>query len=230
MNSNIQIIFSCIAGLFLAQQLSSKAQDTSQEKRGFIRLMNAVSVGTGNLDFLVDGSAVNEDGYKLGNVTGGIGLLPGTYRITFKREGTKEGTTNVKVSVDDTTILIPFAEEVPASDDEPAHWAIRILRLKQHETEDDRVASFVSVSRKPEIAISVRQTDLKWHTVTVERLKITRVPIIQNKGYMPVKAGDMDLGSISVAPAGNHVSLLYDDENGNLKSRAFQDYKYLSAD
>jgi hypothetical protein len=38
------------------------------------------------------------------------------------------------------------------------------------------------------------------------------------------------LSAISVAPAGNFVAVLYDDENGSLRSKNFQDYKYLSPD
>jgi hypothetical protein len=218
------------AGLLLALGIPGSAQEANREKYGFVRMLNAVSIGTGNLKFLIDGAEVNEDGYKLGSVTGGIALKPATCRISFRKEGVKEGVTSVNVAVDDTTILIPFAEEVPATKDEPAHWIIRILRLKQHEAEDGRIASFVSVSRQPEIKIQLRQSDLKWETVAVKRMSIARVPIKQSKGYMPVKAGELELAAISVGAAGNYVSVLYDDEKGNLKSKTFQDYKYLSAD
>ena len=228
MTFNAPLIAICLAVFPLAWPC--RAQDSGREKYGFVRLLNAVSVGSGNLKFLIDGEAVNEDGYRLGGVTGGIALKPGSYRLTFRKEGVQEGTTNVRVAADDTTIMIPFAEEVPATDEKPAHWAIRILRLKQHDVEDKRVASFVSVSRQPEITIELRQSDRKWDTVMVKRLGIARVPIMQSKGYMPVKCGDLELSAISVGGEGNYVSVLYDDENGNLKSRTFQDYKYLSAD
>jgi hypothetical protein len=230
MTSKLRLIAVCLAGLWLAHQSPATAQDKSREKYGFVRLLNAVSAGTGNLTFLIDGAAVNETGYKLGGVTGGIALKPAGYRVAFRKEGVKEGETSIRVAADDTTILIPFAEQVPATDDEPAHWAIRILRLKQHAVEDARVASFVSVSRQPEITIEVRQSDRKWEAVMIKRLGIARIPIKQSKGYMPVKSGDLVLSAISVGGSGNYVSVLYDDENGNLKSRTFQDYKYLSAD
>lgn len=230
MTSNFRLLALCLAGLWLGHHTPAAAQNPGRGKHGFVRLLNAVSPGTGNLTCLIDGAPANEDGYKLGAVTGGIALKPATYQITVRKEGVKEGSTKVRVAEDDTTILIPFAEEVPATDEEPAHWAIRILRLKQHAAEDKRVASFVSVSRQPEIKIELRQSDLKWQSLMVKRLGVARMPIQQSKGYMPVKSGDLELSAISVGATGNYVSVLYDDENGNLKSRTFQDYKYLSAD
>lgn len=210
--------------------LSATARNGNPEPHGFVRMLNAVSMGSGPLHFSIDGSSIRDGGYHPGNVTGGIALKPGAYRMSFRREGVKEGETRIQIVADDTTILIPFAEEVPATQDEPAHWAIRILRLKQHEAADHRVATFVSVSRQPEIRLEMRQSNLEWERHVVRRLEITRTPIKQSKGYVPVRSGEIELSAISVGPSGNYVSVLYDDEKGILKSRTFQDYKYLSAD
>jgi len=210
--------------------VSTNAQDDVRGPHGFVRMLNAVAVGSGPLQFLIDGTPIRKKGYQTANVTGGIPLKTGSYRLGFRREGVKEGETRVQVTADDTTILIPFAEEVPATEKEPAHWAIRILRLKQHQAEDHRVATFVSVSKKPEIKIELRQSDLKWEPLLVKRLQITRTDIKQSKGYVPVRSGDLELSAISVGPTGNYVSVLYDDEEGVVRSKTFQDYKYLSAD
>ncbi len=116
---------------------------------------------------MIDGKAVRPDGYQLGNVTGGIALKPNTYKVAFRREGVKEGETRVRVAANDTTILIPFAEQIPASEGQPARWEIRILKLKQHETENKRTATFVSVSREPELKVEIRQANGKWEPVSV---------------------------------------------------------------
>jgi hypothetical protein len=205
-------------------------QKPEQGPVGFVRLLNAVGVGTGGLDFSIDGKSIRPDGYQLGNITGGIALKPATYKVRFRREGVKEGETQVQVKADDTTILIPFAEEIPATEKEPVRWEIRILRLKQHESEDKRTASFVSVSREPELKVEIRQADGNWEAVFVKRLGVVRAEIKQSRGYMSVRCKDRDLSSISVGAAGNFVSVLYEDDKGVLRSKTFQDYKYLSAD
>ncbi len=207
-----------------------QGQDFKPGPVGFIRMLNAVAIGTGRLEFMLDGKAVRPAGYQLGNVTGGIALKPANYKVVFRREGAKEGETQVQVQVGDTTILIPFAEEIPATDNHPARWQIRILKLKQHESEDKPTASFVSVSSEPELKVEIRQADGKWEPVFVKRLGIARAEIKQSRGYLSVRGKGRDLSAVSVGAAGNFVSVLYDDENGVLRSKTFQDYKYLSAE
>jgi hypothetical protein len=206
------------------------AQDVGHDPCGFIRMVDAVSVGTGKLGFLIDGKSVREGGYELGNVTGGIALASGVHKVVFRRDGLKDGETQVVVVAQETTILIPFAEEKPGDDGQQAHWEIRILRLKQHEVEDKRTATFVSVSRESELAVEIRQSDGKWEPVGVKRLGLARANIKQTRGYLSVRCKAQALSAISVGATGNFVSVLYEDEMGVLRSKTFQDYKYLSAD
>lgn len=210
---------------------TARGQDESARGPfGFIRLLHAVGAGTGKLELLIDGKSVRPDGYQLGNVTGGIALKPAAYKVMIRREGVKEGETRVIVAADETTTLIPFAEQIPASDGQPARWEIRILKLKQNETEEKRTASFVSVSRESELKVEIRQTDGTWQPVYVNRLGIARADIRQARGYLSVRCKGQPLSAISVAAAGNFVAVLYDDETGALRSKNFQDYKYLSPD
>ena len=204
------------------------APESTRGPFGFIRLVDAVSIGTGKLECLINGQAVRPEGYQLGNVTGGIALQPAAYRLAFHRQGIKSGETQVLVAANDTTILIPFAEQVPATATEPARWEIRILKLKQHQEEDHRTATLVSVSHQPELQLEIRQADGKWQRVFVKRLGIARAAIKQTRGYLAVRCGPRKLSAVSVGPAGNFVTVLYDDENGLLRSTNFQDYKYLS--
>jgi len=192
---------------------------------GFIRVLDAVSAGTDKLEVLIDGVTVRSEGYQLGNVTGGIALKPNTYQVMFRRAGVKEGVTRVPVLANDTTILIPFAEPLPVKDGTPARWEIRVLKLKQLETGDGRTASFVSVSHQSELRIEIRQAG-KWEPVEVKRLAIARTDIRQARGYLPVRCNGQPLSAISVAATGHFVAVLFDDENGTLRSRNFQDYKY----
>lgn len=215
-----------VGRMFLPVEILAK----DEKKSGFVRLANAVAVGNGNLTMEVDGREVNEKGYQLGTVTGGISFASGNHTVRFSRPGTKEGSTRVNVLPDETTILIPFAERVAATDDEPAHWVIMILRLKQNDPEHDRSATFVSVSRIPEIRVEMRDSDGAWRPVFVKRLALTRAIIRHPRGYVPLKASDGDLVSIPVASKGNYVVLLYDDDQGNVRSLNFRDRKFLSAE
>ena len=228
MNSNrlsavLGVAFSLLAG-------TSHGEESGHGPVGFVRLLDAVGVGTGKLEFMIDGKSMRPDDYQLGNMTGGIALKPGNHKMVFRREGVKDGVTQVLVVADDTTILIPFAEQVPATEMKPARWEIRIFKLNQQESEDKPMASFVSVSSEPELKVEMRQADGKWEPVFVKRLGVARTMIKQSRGYMSVRCKEHELSAVSVAAAGNFVSVLYDDENGVLRSKTFQDYKFLSAE
>jgi hypothetical protein len=206
------------------------ARNPAAEKPGYVRLVDAVAQGQDRLQLLIDGEVMNPDGYKLGDVTGGIGLKPGVHQITIKRPGVKEGGTRLSISADNTVTLIPFAEWVPATDDKPAHWTMRILRLKQMEPETKRCATLVSVSQTPEHEVEVGAPNGNWTKVFVKRLAIARTPIHYPEGYVPLRCKSGTLPSIPVGSPGNYVVVLYDDAEGHLQALNLQDYKYLSAD
>ncbi len=196
----------------------------------FIRIVNTVAPGAGNVKVVVDGMNVYPPGYKFGAVTGGIGLAPGVHSVTISREGVKEGISKVTVEKDQTVTMIPFAEQVPATDQEPAHFVIRILRLKQKEVPDGRGASFVSVSGNPEVMAELRDPGGKWTKVPVKRLMIGEATIRYPEGYAPVKVNGKDMEPIPIGDTGNYVVVLYDDPDGKLQAVNFRDFKYLSAD
>jgi hypothetical protein len=226
----MKMISKALAGacLLLATHFSTAREESS--KHGFIRLANAVAGGEGNLVWKINGEPINEKGYKMGDVTGGVALKPGNHEVMFSRDGAEPGTTRVKVQLDDTTILIPFAERVPATDSKPAHWAIRVLRLKQREPDSGQTASFVSVSQNPEIRVEVSDTRGRWTPVSVRRLAVATTPLAYKRGYVPIRSKDTTLESIPIGGRGNYVVVLYDDAAGGLKSLTFRDFKYLSAD
>lgn len=215
--------------------ISSQVLPAQEKKEGpvptcFIRIANAVAPGTANVNVLINGKDAYPSGYKLGAVTGGIGLPPGSHTVTIRREGVKEGTTKISLEKDQTVTLIPFAERVPATDQEPAHFVIRILRLKQKEVQGGRSASFVSVSGQPELLVEMRAPSGSWAKVPVKRLAIGETPILYPEGYAPVRVNGKEMESIPIGEPGNYVAVLYDDAEGNIKAVNFRDFKFLSAD
>ena len=224
----------CLA-MSLVFALSSQFLPAQEEKDAptpvcFIRIANAIAPGTGTVKVVIDGKDVYPTGYKFGAVTGGIGLSPGGHTVTISREGVKEGTTKVSVEKNQTVTLIPFAERVPATDQVPAHFACRILRLKQKDVPQGRGASFVSVSGQPELLVELRDPVGNWAKVYVRRLAIGEATIRYPEGYASVRVNGIDMTPIPIADEGNYVVVLYDDPDGKIKSVNFRDFKFLSAD
>lgn len=230
LSNTICRLISAVCALLILPAAAQAPKEPPARKVGFVRLVNAVAQGDKPLELLVNGESMSPDGYQLGDVTGGIGLAPGSHTITVKREGIEPGTTRIDLAADTTVTLIPFAEKVPATDDKPAHWTIRILRLKQMDPETARTATFVSVSQSPEHEVEIRDPKGNWTKVTVKRLATARTPILYPEGYVPLRMKTGKLPSIPVGEPGNYVVLLYDDASGATKALNLQDYKYLSAD
>lgn len=206
----------------------AQTEDPTLGPRGFIRLMNAVGVGSGKLDFLIDGVKVRDEAYELGDVTGGIPRKPASYKIKFRRAGVEPGETNLIVVKDATTTLIPFAEFVPATEEKVAHWIIRILKLKQSENPGKSTATVINLTRKPELRVRIQQPDESWVTLSIKRLTLERATLRQHAGYVAMQTDAGDLKPLSVGTSGNFVSVIYDDAHGAIRSQNFQDLKYLS--
>ena len=223
-----------LAGLLVLAAIPPElgAQESAEEPpSGFVRLANALAEGTGPVHIEVAGVRVNPDGYQLGEVTGGIPLPVDNHTVRIWRQGTKEGVTRLKVEKNQTTILIPFAERMPATDEEPSHWAVRVLRLKQQDPKEDKTATFISVSRKPELQVEMRDPAGRWSPITIKRLVSTQTVIGYFRGYVPLRTVDGELTSIPVASGGNYVVVLYDDAEGKVRSVNFFDRKFgFSAD
>lgn len=207
------------------------AQDKKESPpAGFIRIVNAVAAGAGQVIVHIDGKDIRPTGYKLGDATGGIGLKAGSHKVTVKKEGLEEATTTIELEKDKTVTLIPFSERVPATDQKPAHFAVRILRLKQKEPESGRTVTFVSVSANPEVKAELQSEEGKWASVFVKRLMIAETPLLYSQGYAPAKVNGEAINPIPVGGSGNYVVVLYDDPEGKVLSLYFRDFKFLSAD
>jgi hypothetical protein len=206
----------------------AQTDDPTVGPRGFIRLMNAVGVGSGKLEFQIDGAKVRDEGYEFGDVTGGIPRRPASYKIKFRRNGIETGETKLDVIRNETTTLIPFAEYVPATEKKAARWIIRILKLKQSGSPGKSTATVINLTRKPELRVKIQQPDESWLTLSVKRLTLERTPILQRAGYVSMRTEGGDLKPLSVGTSGNFVSVVYEDDKGAICSQNFQDLKYLS--
>lgn len=216
--------------LWLAMITLAGGQELKPDEISYIRLVNAVAPGEGRVELILNGAIVYPEGYQLGAVTGGIGVARGRCKVLVRKDGVKEGESRFDVRAGKTITLIPFAERVPANEDGPAHWQIRILRLKQTEKPKGREATFVSVARAPNVSIEMRDPAGNWDRHFVQRFQITRAPMKYPEGYVPLRMGDRELPSIPVMDEGNYVVVLFDDADGKLGALSFRDFRHVTAE
>lgn len=209
---------------------NSQAQEMPAPGGGFIRIVNGINHGIGNVSVRVDDREIYPPGYKAGAVTGGIGLNPGDHRVTFRRDGATTGNTRITVEKGMTLTLICYSEEVTKADGLAALPKVRILRLKPKETKMGKIATFVSVSQTAELQVDLRNPDKKWQEIRVKRLGTSAVPVEQVRGYVALRSGGHPLDAIPVAEDGNYVVVLFDDAGGRLRSVSFRDSGALEGD
>ncbi len=200
------------------------------EPVGYLRIVNGIAAGSGNVSVRVDGQEIYPKGYRFGAVTGGFGLAPGVHKVEVRREGVLDGRADVTVVKNLTLTLVAHVEEIPAGDGKPVIYQARMMTLRPRDVVKGKVATFVSVSRKPLLRVDVRGPDGKWQAVEVPRLGTVEVPILLGRGYVALRSGGRPLDAIPVAEPGNYVVVLFDDSGGRIRSVSFRDYGQLSGD
>lgn len=207
---------------------------SAQEEKpqiGFVRIVNAVSPGTGNARFVVDGRNLFEDGYQLGQMTGGYGVSVGSRKIEVEKDGVQKGTTQLSIGLGETITLIAFAERLPAKDlDEAPKWTIKLLRLKQENVERGYGLSLVSVCSPPETAVDLNLMGSgKNVRVAAKRLSITKAEIGKSRSEVVVKQGENTLTMVSLDSPGNYVVILFENAAGKTEAISFYDPKFVVA-
>lgn len=199
---------------------------------GFIRLVNAVSPGTGNLHLEIDGKDMFPKGYQLGQRSGGIGLPAGPKKVRISRDGVEEGSTSIALGLGETVSLIAFAEKIPADKEKPERWEIRILRLKQRDVERGFRLTVISVAAEAETLFSLARDGARERApASVKRLMTTSIDLGKRAGDVGIHLRDVGepLSYFRTDAAGNYVVVLYDAADGTVKAVSFHDPKFVIA-
>ncbi len=215
---------------YLSLTTARVAAEDVVEPVGYLRFVNGIAAGSGNVRVRVDGQEIYPKGYSFGAVTGGFGLPPGVHKLEVRRDGVKDESSDVTVVKNLTQTLVAHAEQIPAADGKPAFYQARLMSLTPRDVAKGKVATFVSVSGKPLRRVDVRGLDGKWQPVEVPRLGNLEFPITLGRGYVALKSGGRPLDAIPVAEPGNYVVVLFDDAKGRLHSVSFRDDGELTGD
>ncbi|MEI7928829.1 MAG: hypothetical protein WCH40_09785 [Verrucomicrobiales bacterium] len=216
--------------LFVILSLSALAQNGKPEV-GFIRLVQAVGPGTGKASLFIDGENMFPGGYDLGQRTGGIGLKAGPHTFEVRKEGIEKAVTKIDLKNGETQTIIAFGEKIPPKkEDDPPTWTIKLLRLKQQDTEKSFRMTLVSVSAQPEILVTTAIESLKKNDISsVKRLNTATVDLGKARGDVNLSINKEPLAFVSLDDHGNYVVLLYDDADGKVHAITFLDPQFVVA-
>ena len=197
-----------LALLALLFALPAAAQENPEF--GFLNMIHAIPEG-GNCQILIDGTKVNDAGFRPGDFTGGLLLKTGSHKIEieFKDKETATGTIQIETGRTSAYAIFNHVALDPKTK-EPEH-TIRITRLTPA-SRDGYHLEAVSLSEAiTSIRIASRSFDLKY---------LKSIPIEDwNGGPFSVTRGAETLGSLAVEEKGTYVILV--GRNSDNKDGAF---------
>lgn len=209
-------------------ELSNAQLDSS--KVGFIRLVNLATAGTGNLKFKINGSVLYEPGYKIGQMTGGMGFEEGNQIITAEKEGCQGGERKFKILAGTTTTLVAYSEPVRDEDGRIIAWQLRITALKQARPQKGYAVTLVSLCPDAQLEVKIiaqGRRDPITASVSSRRLKV--VNLGNARGNVSIMYKRKKLTSFSTDDPGNYVIMIYDTAEGEKAAIQYYDPKFMVA-
>ena len=197
---------------------------------GFIRLVNLVAAGEGNLRFAVDDQELFPRGYTLGQKTGGMGFKAGSYKITAEKEGCQTADRDIKIATGETQTLIAYAEPIRNELEEIIGWEIKVARLRQKSPERGYRVTLVSFCEEKELAVTIiaEGTPEPFHEQVPHR-KVHSVTAGRAQGGVRIAIGETVLAGFHTDDPGNYVVLIYTDPEGKRAAIHYYDPKFVIA-
>ncbi|MDP0489614.1 MAG: hypothetical protein Q7Q71_01020 [Verrucomicrobiota bacterium JB023] len=193
----------------------------------FVRLVNLVSPGEGNLKLKIDGDEPWPAGYRLGQRTGGFGLSAGTSQFVLSKEGCLSADRKISLPGGETITLAVYAE--PVEDEEgQLQWQIKVAKLTQQDPGDGYHLTVVSFCREAKIPLEVAPASDDSFAITVDRLKTTKVKFASSRERVAIVHDGDVIDVLKGRKAGNYVVMVFDAEEGK-DAVSFYDPKFVLA-
>jgi hypothetical protein len=218
--SNIIFLLLSACGCVCAQR---------ESESGFLRIVNAISAGTGKAAFSINGRDLYAGGYAIGQSSGDYGIKSGDHVITVRKTGVETGRTNIKLGAGETITVIAYAERLPQKNlADPPQSAVRLLRLKQQDEAKGFWLSLISVCKPEETSVDLLLLEMnEKRKAFSKRLAVTKMNLGKNRGEIFVQSAERILSTLSPDSPGNHVVVLYENDQGTTEAMSFYDSKFL---
>ena len=195
---------------------------------GFLRIVNVVAVGEGNLNLKMAGKSYWPKGFKLGERTGGFRMRSGKIAFMLEKEGCTTSTRSIEVVKGETQTLVCYADPLRDESGRIVEWELKIARLKQREPEQGLHFTIISFCEEQELELEVLETVSEVsQMVTVAKMKARRVKIEGGLVSVHIMHRDKVVERLATDQKGNYVVMLYTDAEGAQKGVTFYDSKFV---
>ena len=197
-----------LLGLMLGFSPSAPAQGG---KVGFFLFVNAVGLASDTV-LAMDGKTLR--GFKIGEATGGLGVLAGPHTLTASNSDCKPVTLALQVDPTASPIVIVYAVEVRAPGGKIAH-ELRFFARGNQRSATTKVYSAIYAGKNPGVSVS-----FNGQTQTVQAL---REASVAGSGSLTIKSGNDVICNFSPDEAGNYVAVLYDKPDSKVGAVVVRD-------
>lgn len=202
------------------------AQEVDPSEVAFVRLVNLVSPGEGNLQLELDGSVPWPAGYKLGQRTGGLGLKAGEHKFVLSKKGCLTAERDVKLTGGKTVTLAVFADAVRDEQGEIIDWQIKMAELSQKDPGPGYYLTFVSFCQDENVLVRVTPTAGESFSVELSPRRTVRRKFATDRDRVAITHDEKVLDVLKGRRAGNYVVMVYDGVEGK-EAVSFYDPKFV---
>lgn len=202
------------------------AQEIEPGQVAFVRLVNLVSPGEGNLHLKLNGSVPWPAGYQLGQRTGGLGLKAGEHKFILSKEGCLTAEREVKLEGGKTITLAIFADPVRDEEGEIIDWQIKMAELSQQDPGPDYYLTFVSFCQDEKLLVKVSPAAGESFSVELPQRRTVRRKFATDRERVAITHDEKLLDVLKGRQAGNYVVMIYEGEDGK-EAVSFYDPKFV---
>lgn len=212
--------------LALFVSVPAGAQEVEPGEIAFVRLVNLVSPGEGNLKLKLNGSEPWPSGYELGQRTGGLGLKAGKHKLVLSKKGCLTAERDVTLTGGKTVTLAIFADAVRDDEGEIVDWQIKIAELSQKDPGPGYFLTFVSFCQDEKVLVRVTPAAGESFSVELPQRRTVRRKFATDRDRVAITHGEKVLNVLKGRRAGNYVVMVYEGEDGK-EAVSFYDPKYV---
>jgi hypothetical protein len=185
--------------------------------QGRFRFINATSSADGVL-VSIDSAKLRPEAFASGESTGAIGILAGTHRISVSAPNARAAETVITVQQYSSVNVIAYDTTVQ---DPQTGKPIRTLQVLAHPgapRASGKHFQLLYASSRP-----TTQLVVNGHPATLDALKDLKVDDAPNSTVKIEREGKVIL-TFSASEAGNFLVILFDQQDGSLKTAVLRDY------
>lgn len=191
-----------------------------------LRIANALEEGSARLRVELNGRVWRDGGMGCGEVSGLRRVAHGTHHLSFSMDGLKGREVRLTLKPGQILALVPHALAL----EDGSGREIRVLKLEHLKDRSERIATVVDLGCEPCRLLEIKQIGKSWAPVALRRMELARFPIVQHRGYLPMRVGRQQLHSLPVFKEGHQVVVLYERKGGGLTSLHYRDRGWPAAE